>query len=30
MSELVTLEISQLENMKTKEQASGARLIDKE
>ena len=30
MSELVTLEISQLENVKTKEQASGARLIDKE
>ncbi|XP_066336422.1 putative disease resistance protein At3g14460 [Miscanthus floridulus] len=30
MNKLVTLEISQLENVKTKEQASGARLIDKE
>ncbi|CAD6254946.1 unnamed protein product [Miscanthus lutarioriparius] len=30
MNKLVTLEISQLENVKTKEQSSGARLIDKE
>jgi hypothetical protein len=30
MSKLVTLEISQLENVKTNEQASAARLIDKE
>jgi hypothetical protein len=30
MNKLVTLEICQLENVKTKEQASGARLIDKE
>ncbi|XP_066341144.1 disease resistance protein RGA2-like [Miscanthus floridulus] len=30
MTKLLTLEISQLENVKTKEQASGARLIDKE
>jgi hypothetical protein len=30
MNNLVTLEVSQLENVKTKEEASGARLIDKE
>ncbi|CAD6254954.1 unnamed protein product [Miscanthus lutarioriparius] len=30
MNKLLSLEISQLENVKTKEQASGARLIDKE
>ncbi|KAK1685427.1 hypothetical protein QYE76_046275 [Lolium multiflorum] len=30
MNELVLLEISQLENVKTKEEARGARLIDKE
>jgi hypothetical protein len=30
MNKLVTLEISQLENVRTKEQASAARLIDKE
>lgn len=29
MRKLVTLGISQLENVKTKEEASGARLIDK-
>ncbi|KAE8785464.1 NBS-LRR disease resistance protein [Hordeum vulgare] len=30
LNELVLLEISQLENVKTKEEASGARLLDKE
>ncbi|KAM0925165.1 hypothetical protein ACQ4PT_004376 [Festuca glaucescens] len=30
MNELVVLEISQLQNVKTKEEASGARLLDKE